>query len=278
MNEADLMVVLGASFSNHTGISSYKPIVQVDFDPAQLGRFHAVTHPLLGEIGQTVRLVRAALGGRSRCRDHTDEVADKWATWRREKASRARDDRGHGISSAAVFDALTRVAPRDAILPVDVGNNTYAFGRYFEVDRQAVLMSGYLGSIGFALPAALGAWAATTGADPRFRGRKVISVSGDGGLGQYLAEITTLVKYGMNVCHVVLNNAQLGKITKEQRGGEWPVWQTSLVNPNFARFAEDCGARGIRVEREDELLAALEAGIGHDGPALVEVMTDPDLV
>ncbi len=68
----------------------------------------------------------------------------------------------------------------DAILAVDVGNNTYSFGRYFECDRQAVLMSGYLGSIGFSFPAAIGAWAATREDDPRFRGRQVVSVSGDG--------------------------------------------------------------------------------------------------
>ena len=71
------------------------------------------------------------------------------------------EDRGQGVASAATFAALTRQAAEDAIIAVDVGNNTYSFGRYFECQNQAVLMSGYLGSIGFALPAALGAWAAT---------------------------------------------------------------------------------------------------------------------
>ncbi|MGB1390628.1 MAG: thiamine pyrophosphate-dependent enzyme, partial [Paracoccaceae bacterium] len=90
-------------------------------------------------------------------------------------------------------------------------------------------MSGYLGSIGFGLPAALGAWAATQDFD-HLRGRKVISVSGDGGLGQYPMELTTAVKYGMDITHILLNNGELGKISKEQRAGEWPVWETSLVN------------------------------------------------
>ncbi len=68
------------------------------------------------------------------------------------------------MGAAAVFDALSRLVPSDAVVAVDVGNNVYSFGRYFECDRQSVLMSGYLGSIGFGFPAAMGAWAADPGA------------------------------------------------------------------------------------------------------------------
>ena len=129
------------------------------------------------------------------------------------------------------------------MIPVDVGNNTYSFGRYFETRRgQTVVMSGYLGSIGFGFPAAMGAWAATRGT-----GRKVVSVSGDGGFGQYLAEMTTAVRHSMPITHVLLNNDELGKISKEQVGALRPVWQTSLVNPDFAAYARLCGARGWRV-------------------------------
>ena len=104
------------------------------------------------------------------------EVAERWQIWRAEKTKREGEGQGTGIASASIFAALTRKAPDDAILCVDVGNNTYSFGRYFECERQAVLMSGYLGSIGFGFPAAMGAWAATQEDDPRFQGRKVISV------------------------------------------------------------------------------------------------------
>ena len=111
----------------------------------------------------------------------------------------------------AVFEALSRTVPEDAIIAVDVGNNTYSFGRYFECTRQSVLMSGYLGSIGFAFPAAMGAWAATLEDDPRFKGRPVVSISGDGGFAQYMAELTTAVKHDMNITHVLLNNDELGE-------------------------------------------------------------------
>jgi thiamine pyrophosphate-dependent acetolactate synthase large subunit-like protein len=159
-----------------------------------------------------------------------------------------------------------------------VGNNTYSFGRYFECKAQSVLMSGYLGSIGFAVPAAMGAWAATQEDDPRFKGRPVISISGDGGFGQYMAEISTWVKYGMNITHVLLNNCELGKISKEQRAGDWDVWQTSLHNPSFADYATSCGALGIRVESRDELDAALARAIAHPGPAVVEIISDAQLI
>ena len=132
-------------------------------------------------------------------------------------------------------------------------------------------MSGYLGSIGFGYPAAMGAWAAAPD-------RPIVAITGDGGFGQYLAELNTAVKYHIPIKHVLLNNAQLGKISKEQRAAEWDVWQTSLHNPNFAEYARVCGAHGTRVTDASELDAALAAAFAHDGPALVEVMTDAELV
>ncbi|MFB6228156.1 MAG: thiamine pyrophosphate-dependent enzyme [Halobacteriales archaeon] len=279
MNESDLMVVFGASFSNHTGIAEYKPIVHVDRDPQTLGKFHGVDVPMLGEIGVTVdimaeRLDEESLGAESQ----RGELAERWEMWREEKATRRGEPPERGLNYATVFEAMSELTPEDAIMPLDVGNNTYAFGRYFEAEGQSFLMSGYLGSIGYALPAALGAWAATREVDTPWAGRKVVSVSSDGGFGQYMGELTTLVKYDMDVTHVLLNDDELGKISKEQRDGGWDVWETDLVNPDFAAFAENCGALGRRVESEGELEPALSEAIEHDGPALVEVLTDSDPV
>lgn len=134
---------------------------------------------------------------------------------------------------------MTRHLPADAVIAVDVGNNTYSFGRYFECDRQSVLMSGYLGAIGFGYRAAMGAWCG-----PPERP----------------------------------DNGELGKISKEQRAGMWDVWATDLHNPGFAAYAELCGALGIRVTARDELEPALARALAHDGPSLVEVMQDAELV
>jgi pyruvate oxidase len=274
MNEADLLVVFGASFSNHTGIDAKQPILQIDSDPAGLGRHHPVT---VGVRGDAALVAEALLDAEGQWRDQRTDLAERWAIWRAEKARRAAVT-GSGMASARLFAVLSEHVPEDAIIAVDVGNNTYSFGRYFECRRQHVLMSGYLGSIGFGFPAAMGAWAATRESGSAHEGRKVVSISGDGGFGQYMGELTTAVKYGMDITHVLLNNGELGKISKEQRAGDWPVWQTSLHNPDFAEFARVCGAWGRRVRTVEELEEALVEALAHEGPALVEVLTDPLLV
>jgi len=269
MSQADLLIVFGASFAQHTGIDKTKPIIQVDFDRMALGKFHRVEEAIWGDIAVSARLMREKIAGHA---DHTDqraELAERWTSWREEKSRRAQRDYGNGLDSAAVFAALSLVAPRDAVMPVDVGSNTYSFGRYFECDRQTVLLSGYLGSIGFAFPAALGAWAAVA---PE---RRVVSVSGDGGFGQYMGEFNTAVKYGMDIVHVLLNNGELGKISREQRDGEWRVWQTDLHNPSFAEYAKLCGGFGVRVERAKDLEPALRAALEAGKPAIAEIITDP---
>jgi len=277
MNECDLIIAIGASFSHHTGIEPSKPIVQIDFDRMHLGKSHPVAVPVWGEIGETLRLFANRRPSRRNAINQVAEIAERWAIWRREKESRLADDRGRGISASKLFATMTELVPADAVMPIDVGNNAYSFGRYFEPTGQRILMSGYLGSIGFAFPAAMGAWAATQDWDD-YRGRKVVSVSGDGGFGQYAMEFTTAVHYNMNITHVLMNNSELGKISKEQRAGEWPVWQTSLTNPSFAEFATACGGLGIKVTNPADLEAALKKALNHKGPSLVEVITDADLV
>ncbi|NRB32709.1 MAG: thiamine pyrophosphate-binding protein, partial [Rhizobiaceae bacterium] len=265
------------SFSNHTGINPGKRTIQVDFERMQLGKFHPVTLPVWGEIGAFCDAVAPMLEPSADADDQITELAERWQFWRDEKATRIGEDGGKGIASAVIFDVLTKLCPEDAIIAVDVGNNTYSFGRYFETKGQRVLMSGYLGSIGFGFPAAMGAWAATQDFD-EYAGCKVVSVSGDGGFGQYPMDFTTAVKYKMNITHILLNNSELGKISKEQRSGEWPVWETTLHNPSFAAFARLCGGYGERVTDPDDLTRAIKEALDYDGPALVEIITDAELV
>ncbi|RNC84224.1 MAG: thiamine pyrophosphate-binding protein [Winogradskyella sp.] len=272
MNESDLLIVFGASFSNHTGITPKKPIIQVDFDPLALSKFHQVEVAVWGEISRTLEIFETELNGKSQSIDQRDEIAERWHIWKTEKAKRLLETSDTGISSIAVFDTMNKLTPDNAVMCVDVGNNAYSFGRYFEPTNQDFLMSGYLGSIGFALPAAIGAWAAVGNSRP------VIAVAGDGGLCQYLAEITTLVKYNMPVKLIVLNNHELGKISKEQRAGEFDVWKTSLSNPNFAEFAESCGAWGKRVDKQEDLEAAMKELYEQPKAGVLEIITDVNLI
>ncbi len=101
-------------------------------------------------------------------------------------------------------------------------------------------------------------------------------MAGDGGFGQYMAEFTTAVKYNMPITLILLNNSELAKISREQRGGNFHVWQTSLHNPNFAEYAQNCGGMGIRVTEADDLRSALETAVSHDGPAIVEIISSAD--
>jgi thiamine pyrophosphate-dependent acetolactate synthase large subunit-like protein len=90
MNECDLILVFGASFSNHTGITQKRPVIQVDFDRMQLGKFHPVTLPVWGEIGVTARMMAARLTGAGHTVDQRPELEKRWAIWRKEKESRTR--------------------------------------------------------------------------------------------------------------------------------------------------------------------------------------------
>ncbi|MEZ5179891.1 MAG: thiamine pyrophosphate-dependent enzyme [Acidimicrobiales bacterium] len=209
--------------------------------------------PALAAAG--LALAAAALGGWG-CRAETPPASSATAT-----------ERTAPVSTPAAVATPTRppLGPvRTAPCPTGPP--------YFEVERQSVLMSGYLGSIGFGFPAAMGAWAAVGDR------RQVVAVTGDGGFGQYAMEWTTAVRYGMDVTHVLLDNAELGKISKEQRAVELDVWQTDLANPDFTAFAELCGARAWKVERADQLDHALAAALAHRGPSVVHVLADVALL
>jgi thiamine pyrophosphate-dependent acetolactate synthase large subunit-like protein/nitrite reductase/ring-hydroxylating ferredoxin subunit len=272
MNECDLLLVLGASFSNHTGITDHKPTIQVDFDPLALSKFHKIDVPVWGEISATINIFKQELKGKMNTIDQRPEIAERWKIWTKEKERRLEEDHEKGVSSIAVFDAMNRLAPKNAVMCVDVGNNAYSFGRYFESENHDFLMSGYLGSIGFAVPASMGAFAAVGDSRP------IVAVAGDGGFCQYLAEITTLVKYQMPVKVIILNNDELGKISKEQRAGEFDVWQTSLSNPNFSEYARSCGAWATRVTKRGQLDAGMKELFDQHGPGLLEIITDASLI
>ena len=168
---------------------------------------------------------------------------------------------------------MTRHVPDDAVIAVDVGNNAYSFGRYFECTRQSVLMSGYLGSIGFGFPAAMGAWAAAPGpADRRgHRRRRLRPVP-------RRAHDRGEVRHG----HHPRAARQRRSSARSPRSSGPPsttCGRPALHNPDFAAYAELCGALGIRVDRRrPSSTTPSPTRSPTDGPALVEVITDPDLV
>ena len=108
----------------------------------------------------------------------------------------------------------------------------------------------------------MGAWAATRDQED-LRGRAVVSISGDGGFGQYLADFTTAVKYNMKITHILLNNSELGKISKEQRAGQWQVLADLAAQPEFCHFSQkNCGGFGKRVTDYAQLDEGRSVGTG----------------
>lgn len=270
MNNADLLIVFGASFSQHTGIDRTKPIIQVDNDRMALAKFHTIDNLLWGDVGITAEIFKTMLNGRTTSLITEQKIAKHKELWKKEKDDLSNIDNGKGMNSAYIFKELNKLVPDNSLICVDVGNNAYSFGKYFECKNQKVILSGYLGSIGFSFPAAIGAFYAQSE-------RPVISISGDGGFAQYMADFNTAVKYNMNITHILLNNNELAKISKEQREESLHVWETELTNPNFAKYAENCGGFGIRITKKDDLIEGIKLALGYNGPSILEIITDPIL-
>jgi len=269
MSSADLLIVFGASFARHTGISESIPAIQVDHDPLALAKFNTISVRVLGDIETTASILNETLDTSVSAQQPEKEIKSRWIDWRKEKENRANEVSDNATPSK-IFLELNKQVPEKGVMCVDVGNNAYSFGRYFESQDHRFLLSGYLGSIGFALPASIGAWAATKGQLP------IVAVAGDGGFGQYMAELTTLVQYSIPVKLIIINNKQLAKISKEQRSGEFDVWKTDLSNPNFSDFAQSCGMTGLRAVNNAEVEDKMKELFQTEGPVLLEIITDPD--
>ena len=275
MSESDLIIGLGMGFSRHSEISKNKKILQIDRDPRAIGRLRRVDFGLVGDMAASLEKIVGQIYY-AQSINMRGEIAAQWAAWREEKSRRAAKSLPGAISQAAVCAALSKYVEPTAIVSVDVGNVAYAFGRYFECKNQRMLLSWYLGSIGVGLPSAMGAWCATR-EDGEYEGRQVVAVVGDGGIGQYLAEWTTVVKNNMDIKCVVFNNSELAKISLEQQKAKMDVWQTSLLNPSFAEFSKLCGGEGVRIDNPEKLDGQLSEALKKDGPVMIEIMTNPEI-
>ena len=265
--DCDCIVAFGCGLSRHTSLPKGKTIVQIDRDPAAFGRRRRAYCEVLGDCGLTLeRLLECDFKDFG---DSAQEIAEAWEAWRQSKRKLAE---ASPLNSAAALEILSDKIESDAIISVDVGELAYSFGKYFEAKNQTVLLSFYLGSIGVGLPSAIGAWCAANEEGSRHFKMKVYAYVGDGGLGQYLAEWTTVAKYNMDIVCIVENNSELAKISKEQRNAKMDIWETNLRNPSFAEYARSCGTKAARVETREQLIEALK-NIPEGEPYLIEMLT-----
>ncbi|MDP3066242.1 MAG: thiamine pyrophosphate-binding protein [Methanobacteriaceae archaeon] len=266
VDETDLLIVIGSSFSDMTQIPE-KRTVQIDLDPLMIARQYPVEVGLWGNSAELLPQLVGMVKEKERP-EYRKEIADlkqEWLDLLDEEADGTRTP----IRPQYIIKVLNEMLADDAIITLDTGENGWWFGRNFWMKKtQKMLMSGYLATMGFGLPAALASQLV-------YPDRQVACITGDGGFSMVMADFVTAVKYELPVKIFLMNNHQLAMIMQEQKVENYHNWQTELKNPNFASFAHKCGGTGIRVEKPEELTAAVEEALKTSGPVLVDIETDP---
>jgi pyruvate dehydrogenase (quinone) len=270
MHEADLVVLLGTDFPYDTFLPQAKT-VQVDIDAARLGRRTVLDLAVHGDVRETLRAVLPLLRPRpgrafldKMLRAHARKLDKVVAAY----TSRIEDRIPiHPEYAASVLD---EVAADDAVFTVDTGMGNVWAARYLTPNgRRRVLGSFRHGSMANALPQAIGAQIAS----PE---RQVISVSGDGGLAMLMGDLLTLPAQRLPVKVVVFNNASLGMVKLEMLVDGLPDHETDHPQVDFSAIAAACGIHAVRVEDPGKIRAALDEALAYPGPALVELVTDPN--
>jgi pyruvate dehydrogenase (quinone) len=267
----DTLFMVGTSFP----YTSYLPApgsarcVQVDLDPVRAGNRMPTEVPLVGDARETLQALLPLLE-RKADRSFLQSAQDGMRAWR-EQMGALEDPSREPIQPQYLSAVLDREAADDAILCGDSGTVSTWAARHFHIrgDRQFYL-SGNLATMANGLPYAIAAqWA--------HPGRQCIAFVGDGGFAMVMAEFLTACRYRLPVKVVVCNNALLGQILWEQMALGYPEfgvrWQE---HGSFAPWAEACGGLGVRVEKPGDLEGAVATALAHPGPALLDVVVDPD--
>ena len=167
---------------------------------------------------------------------------------------------------------MHRHAADDAIFTADTGMATTWLSRFVTMHGDRRLLGSFnLGSMANAMPQALGAAALD-------RGRQVVAFCGDGGLTMLMGDLLTAVAYRLPVKLVVFDNSSLGMVKLEQEQVGMVPHGTTLANPDLAEVGRACGLHGIRVQKPGDLDAAVRDALAHEGPVLLDVVTNPEEV
>ncbi|MCI2262099.1 ubiquinone-dependent pyruvate dehydrogenase [Xanthomonas indica] len=265
MLNCDTLLMLGTDFPYRQFYPKDATIVQVDNDPAALGR----RTPLQLGIAADVRETIATLLPRLQRREDRGFLEKSLAHYR--KAREGLDDLavasapGEPLHPQFVTRMVDALADADAIFTCDVGTPTVWAARYLTMNGQRRLLGSFNhGSMANAMPQALGAQA-------QFPRRQVISLSGDGGFTMLMGDFITLAQLGLPVKVVVYNNGSLGFVAMEMKSAGYLDTGTDLSNPDFAAMSNAMGILGLRVDESAQLEPALREAFAHPGPALVDV-------
>ncbi|MGQ9718796.1 MAG: thiamine pyrophosphate-binding protein [Nitrososphaerales archaeon] len=267
VRNADLMIVLGSAF-RHKNLVPDVPIIQVDINGVKIGRDFPVDIGIIGDAKVVVRMMNLKAPKKEPDGGFFGRIRELKESYFRE-IERDSKDMSLPISPGFLVQAVKRHVRRHALIAVDVGDHTYWFYKNYICEEEETLMSSNMASMAFALPASL-----TAQID--FPNRQVICITGDGGFGMLMTDFTTAIQNDLPIKVVIFNDSRLKNIRKEQGMYGYPEFGTTLVNPNFSDFAKSCGGDGYRVERPEELDAALDSAFSSRKPAIVDVVMDPE--
>ncbi|MFF5937090.1 pyruvate dehydrogenase [Streptomyces sp. NPDC012508] len=270
-HECDLLIMLGTDFPYNAFLPDDVRIVQVDVRPERLGRRSKLDLAVWGDVRETLNCLIPRVRAKAD-RRFLDRMLKKHADALEGvvKAYTRKVEKHVPIHPEYVASVLDELADDDAVFTVDTGMCNVWAARYVSPNgRRRIIGSFSHGSMANALPQAIGAQFTD-------RGRQVISMSGDGGFSMLMGDFLTLVQYDLPVKIVLFNNSALSMVELEMLVAGLPSYGTTNHNPDFAAVARAAGAYGIRVEKPKHLAGALKDAFKHKGPALVDIVTDPN--
>jgi pyruvate dehydrogenase (quinone) len=270
LHKADLVLLLGTDFPYRDFLPTANNI-QVDLDPARLGRRAPLTQGIAADVGRTLDALLAVLPQRTD-RDFLDGMLRGHARAVEHAVNTYNVHPGkHGpIHPEHLASVIDELASEDAIFTVDTGMCCTWTARYITPNgRRRLLGSWVHGSMANALPMAIGAQVSHPG-------RQVISLSGDGGLAMLLGELLTAKTHRLPVKVVVFNNSSLGMVRLEMMVAGDPPFETDHDQVDYAAIAAGAGFFTRRVTEPTDLREAAKEFLAHDGPALLDVVTTPD--
>ena len=270
MNDADVLILLGTDFPYDQFLPD-TPTIQVDTHAEKLGRrtdvglaIHAQVKPFIEALLPHLRANRSDSFLKSKIKKHSEIMHAPVGAYTRNV------EKMRPIHPEYAAHLLNETAAKDAIFTADTGMCNVWTARYIDPLGTRRLIGSLLhGSMANALPMALGAQVA-------YPDRQVVSVSGDGGLSMLLGELITAKMYDLPVKVVVFNNSTLGMVKLEMLVNGLPDFQTDVPDTNYAEIARAIGFHAERVEDASRLEGAYREAFAAPGPALVEVITDPN--
>ncbi|WP_445147165.1 ubiquinone-dependent pyruvate dehydrogenase [Dyella sp. Tek66A03] len=269
MMACDTLLLLGTDFPYRQFYPEKARIAQIDIRGESLGKRCRLELGVIGDVRETLKRLDGKL------KQKTDAAHLDQARTHYKKARADLDDLavGHAgrtpIHPQFLAKVISDAASEDAVVTCDVGEPTVWAARYLRVNGKRRLIGSFLhGSMANAMPQAIGAQVSHPG-------RQVISMSGDGGFTMLMGDLLTVRHLKLPVKIVIFNNSLLGFVDIEMKAAGFLPTGTHLDNPNFAKMAEAIGIYGVRVEDPADLVDAVKQAFAHDGPAVIDVVTDP---